>query len=57
MSVVEHRVIGNSDKFTLELDKYAFTPCEYIPKDYLKNLIKSEISEKDKEIILKYLNG
>jgi len=57
MAVVEHQVIGNSQKFTLALGKYAFTPCEYIPKEYLECLIKTNISDKDKKIILKYLNG
>ena len=57
MAVVEHKVIGNSQKFTLALGKYAFTPCEYIPKEYLECLIKTNISDKDKKIILKYLNG
>jgi hypothetical protein len=52
---IEHKVIGNSKKFTLAIGKYAFTPCEYIPKDYLQWLLESMASEQDKEIILKYL--
>jgi hypothetical protein len=56
MAVVEHQVIGNSQKFTLALGKYAFTPCEYIPKEYLECLINTNISDKDKEIILNYIN-
>ena len=57
MAVVEHQVIGDSEKFTLALGKYAFTPCECIPKEYLECLINTNISDKDKEIILKYLHG
>ena len=53
--MIEHRVIGNADKFTLAIGEYAFTPCESIPKQYLERLISSNISEKDKEIIEKYL--
>ena len=56
MAVVEHQVIGNSQKFTLALGKYAFTPCEYIPKEYLECLINTNISDKDKELILNYIN-
>ena len=56
MAVVEHQVIGDSEKFTLALGKYAFTPCEYIPKEYLECLINTNISNKDKEIILNYIN-
>jgi hypothetical protein len=56
MAVVEHQVIGNSQKFTLALGKYAFTPCDYIPKEYLECLINTKISDKDKEIILEYIN-
>ena len=54
---IEHLVIGNSNKFTLALGKYAFTPCDYIPKDYLQSIVESNISDKDKEIILKYLKN
>jgi len=57
MAVVEHQVIGNSEKFTLALGKYAFTPCDYIPKEYLEYLINTNISDKDKETISKYLYG
>ena len=56
MAKIEHLVIGNSEKFTLALGKYAFTPCDYIPKEYLEQLVESNISDKDREIILKYLN-
>jgi len=56
MPDIEHLVIGNSEKFTLALGKYAFTPCDYIPKEYLEQLVESNISDKDREIILKYLN-
>lgn len=54
---IEHLVIGDSNKFTLALGKYAFTPCDYIPKDYLQSIIDSNASEKDKEIISKYLKN
>lgn len=57
MKNVEHLVIGKSDKFTLALGKYAFTPCDYIPREYLKCLIKTNISDKDKEIITDYLKN
>lgn len=53
--MIEHRVIGNADKFTLAIGEYAFTPCESIPEQYLKRLISSNISDKDKEIIYDYL--
>lgn len=52
--MVEHKVIGNTDKFTLAIGKYAFISCKYIPKDYLESFLEY-CSEKDKEIILKYL--
>jgi len=55
MANIEHLVIGNSEKFTLALGKYAFTPCDYIPKEYLEQLVESNISDKDREIILKHL--
>jgi hypothetical protein len=55
--MIEHLVIGNSNKFTLALGKYAFTPCDKIPKDYLESIVESNISDKDKEIILKYLKN
>lgn len=57
MPDIEHLVIGNSENFKLALGKYAFVPSDYIPKEYLKELLKSNISDKDREIILKYLNN
>ncbi len=53
---IEHKVIGNSKNFTLAIGKYAFTPCEYIPKNYLEWLLESMASEQDKEIISEYLS-
>lgn len=53
---VEHIVIGDCKSFKLALGKYAFVSCDYIPKEYLKSLLESSISEKDSEIILKYIN-
>tara|TARA_R110000803_G_scaffold95949_3_gene164043 strand:- start:3385 stop:3561 length:177 start_codon:yes stop_codon:yes gene_type:complete len=52
---IENIVIGNSEKFRLALGKYAFLSCDYIPKEYLKSLLESEISDKDKEIISEYI--
>lgn len=55
MAKLEHLVIGNYQKFTLALGKYAFVPCNYIPKEYLEELLLSNLSDKDKKIILKHL--
>jgi len=55
MANIEHLVIGNSEKFTLALGKYAFAPSDYIPREYLEELIETNISDQDREIILKYL--
>lgn len=54
---IEHIVIGDYKSFKLALGKYAFISCEHIPKEYLKNLLESNISEKDKETVLKYLKN
>jgi hypothetical protein len=54
---IENIVIGNSEKFKLALGKYAFLSCDYIPKEYLKSLLESEISSEDREIISKYINN
>ena len=53
--MIEHKVIGNTDKFTLAIGKYAFTPCDYIPKEYLESLVNSNISDKDRVVIAGYL--
>tara|TARA_R110000772_G_scaffold268478_1_gene395697 strand:+ start:470 stop:652 length:183 start_codon:yes stop_codon:yes gene_type:complete len=53
---IESIVIGNSEKFKLALGKYAFLSCDYIPKDYLKSLLESEISDEDRKIISEYSN-
>jgi len=53
---VEHIVIGDCKSFKLALGKYAFISCDYIPKEYLECLINKNISDKDREIILKYIN-
>jgi hypothetical protein len=53
---IEHIVIGDCKNFKLALGKYAFISCDYIPKEYLENLLESNISEKDREIILNYIN-
>ena len=52
---IEHIVIGDCKSFKLALGKYAFLSCDYIPKEYLKSLLESEISDKDKEIISEYI--
>ena len=49
-------VIGDCKSFKLALGKYAFISCDYIPKEYLKKLLESNISKKDREIISKYIN-
>lgn len=56
MEILEHQVIGNSEKFTLALGKYAFIPCDYIPKEYLESLLDSQMSNQDKEVISQYIN-
>lgn len=55
MPNIEHMVIGNSENFKLALGKYAFTPCGDIPKDYLESIVKSDISDKDRDVIVNYL--
>jgi len=52
---VEHIVIGDCKSFKLALGKYAFVSCGYIPREYLECLINTNISDKDREIILGYL--
>ena len=52
---IEHIVIGDCKSFKLALGKYAFISCEHIPEEYLQKLLESNISEKDKEIVLKYI--
>ena len=52
---IEHITIGNNKSFKLALGKYAFVSCDYIPKEYLQELLELNISEKDKEIISQYL--
>lgn len=54
---IENIVIGNSEKFKLALGKYAFLSCDYIPKEYLKSLLESEISDYDRGIILEYIEN
>jgi len=51
--MIENIVIGNPDKFTLALGKYAFIPSYKIPISYLEWILKQDISESDKEIISK----
>jgi len=53
---VEHIVIGDCKSFKLALGKYAFVSCGYIPREYLECLINTNISDKDKKIILNYIN-
>ena len=53
---IESIVIGNSEKFKLALGKYAFLSCDYVPKEYLKSLLESRISDEDREIISEYIN-
>jgi len=53
----EHIVIGDYKSFKLALGKYAFISCDYIPKEYLKSLLESQISDEDREIILKYIKN
>jgi hypothetical protein len=55
MATIDHLVIGNSENFKLALGKYAFVPSDYIPREYLECLIKTDISDIDREIILKHL--
>jgi len=52
---IEHIVIGDCKSFKLALGKYAFILCDYIPREYLECLINTNISDKDKEIISKYI--
>jgi len=52
---IEHIVIGDCKSFKLALGKYAFISCDYIPREYLECLINTNISDKDKEIISKYI--
>jgi hypothetical protein len=54
---IEHQVIGNSEKFTLALGAYSFIPCCKIPKEYLLSLCESNISDRDRDIILKYIKN
>lgn len=54
---IEHIVIGDCKSFKLALGKYAFLSCDYIPKEYLKSLLKSEISDKDRETISEYIDN
>lgn len=53
---IEHVVIGDCNSFKLAMGKYAFLSCDYIPKDYLKSLLDSEISDEDRKIISEYIN-
>lgn len=55
MATIEHKVIGDSEEFTFAIGKYAFVSCQYIPEDYLESFLGC-CSEKDKEIISKYIN-
>ena len=52
---IEHVVIGDCKSFKLALGKYAFVSSDYIPREYLECLINTNISDKDREIILKYI--
>ena len=54
---IEHIVIGDCKSFKLALGEYSFISCEHIPKEYLQKLLGSNISEKDKEIVLKYIKN
>jgi len=54
---IEHIVIGDCKSFKLALGKYAFISCDYIPKEYLKSLLESEISSEDRKIISQYINN
>jgi len=54
---IEHIVIGDCRGFKLALGKYAFVSCGYIPKEYFQELLESNISDKDKEIISEYLKN
>jgi hypothetical protein len=53
---IEHVVIGDCNSFKLAMGKYAFLSCDYIPKEYLKSLLESNLSDKDREIISKYID-
>jgi len=54
---IEHVVIGDCKSFKLAMGKYAFLSCDYIPKEYLKRLLESKISDKDREIISEYIKN
>tara|TARA_R110000803_G_scaffold94396_1_gene162044 strand:+ start:95 stop:268 length:174 start_codon:yes stop_codon:yes gene_type:complete len=55
--MIENIVIGNSQKFTLALGKYAFQPSNEIPVSYLEWLLEQNISKSDKEIVLKNIKN
>ena len=54
---IEHIVIGDCKSFKLAMGKYAFLSCDYIPKEYLKSLLESKISDEDREIISQYIEN
>jgi len=54
---ISNMIIGNKEKFTLALGKYAFVPCEEIPESYLFWLRdKANLNPSDRSVIKAYLN-